>query len=418
MFALLAVLATAPACTVEAEANNDDDDGGGGAGGSAPVACTGDPECSLGELCLENVCSPAPAGWTIGLGDGSPSSVALTAVYAPETPMEATDAAFDPIVPNRLWVLLREFESDLVCQTSSNCPPEAARALEGRTAIIDNPATDQVSVQLITDPNAWHFMRRPTALAMTPAGVFATVHEARTGNFFGDDVDFIGPSLWSTDLNIYGIQPPGLNGSHLDMLHQTPFGMGIAWSGQGNLFYLFNGNVGAIDYVDFVEDHGPGEADHSDGRYRRFVEGQLARVPNVPSHLQMADERWLYIADTGNGRIVRLDTTTGVDEGNITPVYEPLAYQSMVQGAVLEEVVAPGVLSQPSGLAIQDGVLYVSDYATNRIVAFDLDGNEVRSLQVDPQLVENGITGLNFGPEGRMLFVEKDAGTVWRIEPR
>ncbi len=410
MMALPLTLAlAAPACSSSTAAEEDDE-------GSPTPSCTADAECTLGEWCTEGSCTEPTDAWPLGQGDGSAASVGLTYVFAPSVPREVTDIAFDPKLSNRLWILMREFESDQVCTSSSNCAGDAYLSLEGKTAILDNPATDDAFVQVITDPNAWHFMRRPTSLAMTPDGNFATVHEARTGNFFGDDVDFIGPSLWSTDLSIYGIQPdyPGANGSHLDMLHQTPYGMGITWGGTGNMFYVFNGDVGAIDQVDFAADHGPGADDHSDGTYRRYVAGQLARVENIPSHLAM-EGNWLYIADTGNGRVVRLDVSTGVDEGDISPVYEPLAYSSMVQGATLEEVVPAGTLSQPSGLAIRDGLLYVSDYATKKISAFDLEGNLVRELQLD---IPNGITGLHFGPEGRLYFVEKDVGNVWRIEPR
>jgi len=412
MAALFSLATLAPACSSEATSNDDDDDGGGG----SVTTCTVDDECGGGQWCVEQACSDPPAGWPLGLGDGSAASVGMSYIFAPASPKEVTDVAFDPKIPNRLWILMREYASEEVCMTSSNCSSAAAAALEGKTAIMDNPGTAEASVQVITDPNAWHFMRRPTALAMTPDGAFATVHEARTGNFFGDDVDYIGPTLWSTDLSVYGIQPdyPGANGSHLDMLHQTPYGMGVVWGGEGNLFYIFNGDVGAIDQVDFAADHGPGADDHSDGRYRRYVEGQLLRAEGIPSHLAM-DGNWLYIADTGNGRVVRLDVTTGTDQGDITPVYETLAYQSMVEGAVLEEVVPAGVVTQPSGLAIQDGLLYVSDYATRKITAFDLEGNVVRELQLD---LPNGITGLHFGPEGRLYVVEQDVGNVWRIEPR
>src|SRR5690606_2860220 len=127
---------------------------------------------------------------------------------------------------------------------------------------------------------------------------------------------------WSSNLGIYGIQPPGLNGSHLDMLHETPFCMGIAWE-RDNVYWVFNGNAGAIDRVDFHADHGPGNDDHSDGEYWRYVPGQVARVPNVPSHMHLAGT-WLYIADTGNGRVVRLDITSGVMGDPFSPVYDPI----------------------------------------------------------------------------------------------
>jgi hypothetical protein len=374
-------------------------------------SCVSHDECG-GEtpLCLENACAARPAGWQLGIGDGSATSVGMAWLYAPDAPRETTDVAFDTVAPDRLWVLMREFESPNPCTMQD---PSGCASLEGRTAILDRPGTEETTVQVIKDPNAWHFMRRPTSIAFGRGESFATCHEHRTGNGTDDIFDYIGPSLWSSNLAIYGIQPPGLNGSHLDMLHNTPYCMGIAWE-RDNLYWLFNGNVGAIDKVDFQADHGPGHDDHSDGQYWRYVEGQLSRVPTVPSHLHV-NGKWLYIADTGNARVVRLDTTSGTQGGPFSPINDPLDTRHYIDGAVLEEIVPPGTLEQPSGLVTHDGVLFVSDYATSRIHAFDLEGNPLNSLQLD--LPPGSVTGLEIGPDQRLVFVEKPTGNVFRILP-
>merc|ERR1711974_36901 len=103
-------------------------------------------------------------------------------------------------------------------------------------------------------------MRRPPALAMGDNGTFATCGEAATGNFEDNPAMFIGPSLWSTDLAVYA-KPSGGNGSHLDMLHATPWCMGIAHE-VDNVYWAFNGHVGSLDRYDFNNDHGPGNDDH------------------------------------------------------------------------------------------------------------------------------------------------------------
>src|SRR5688572_30860417 len=100
---------------------------------------------------------------------------------------------------------------------------------------------------------------------------------------------------------------PVTNGSHLDMLHQSPWCMGIAhWS--GNVYFVFDGNNGHVVYYDFQADHGPGADDHSDGIVRRYLDAQVTRVPGVPGHL-IVDKAssWLYVADTGGRRIPRMD---------------------------------------------------------------------------------------------------------------
>lgn len=369
--------------------------------------CSVDADCGMMAVCSgAGVCEEVTAG-PLGGSDG----IAGLTQLVDDPSREVTDIAFDATRENRLWVLMREFPTELPCneQDQSGCD-----ALEGVTLIIDDPATDSAVYTEIKDPNAWHFMRRPPAMAMGAGETFATCGEARTGNYLDDFRDFIGPSLWSSNLEIYGIQPPGLNGSHLDMLHGTPFCMGIAWE-QGNVYWMFNGDVGAIDRADFKADHGPGESYHDDGEYRRFALGQLARVEGVPSHMKVDhDSGWLYVADTGNGRIVRLDTTTWTDTDQDIEVYEDLALHVMAEGYTFEEFIPPGAIQQPSGLALREGLLYVSDYTAGTISAFDLETRErVASLELDATTV----TGLTFDPEGRLWFVEKDQGNVFRIEP-
>ena len=247
-----------------------------------------------------------------------------------------------------------------------------------------------------------------------PLDTFATCGEAATGNFEDDPTKYIGPALWSSDLTIYA-QDSGGNGSHLDMLHETPFCMGIAHE-LDMVYWLFNGDVGAIDRIDFHDNHGPGNENHGDGEVHRYVEGALARMPNVPSHVVFnpADAQ-LYIADSGHQRIVKLDTTSGTPGGRLSPLYEALAASGSRDDAVLTELVAAGHLSQPSGIVLHDGVLYVTDHATSRFHAFDLNGNELRSLETG--LPAGTLAGLTVGRDGRIWFVDMLGGAVFRIDP-
>lgn len=271
---------------------------------------------------------------------------------------------------------------------------------------------------MLKDPNALHFMRRPTSIAFGPNGTFATCHEARTGNPEDAPTDYIGPTLWTSDPAIFGkTQPPPAdgsfvpNGSHLDMLHQTPFCMGIAHETE-NVYWTFNGQVGAIDRYDFKEPHPPGGDDHSDGEVLRYVQGSVARVENVPSHM-VFDAGQLYIADTGNARIARLDTQSGQVGSAFIP-YDPLTVHHFVDGAVIVDVVPPGTLQQPSGIALHDGVLYVTDHATSAIHAFDLEGALIRSL--DTGLPPGTLAGITIGPDGRAYFVDQLTASVLRID--
>jgi len=140
------------------------------------------------------------------------------------------------------------------------------------------------------------------------------------------------------------------------------------------------------------------------------------RVPNVPSHMvfHQADQH-LYIADTGNHRVVKLDPNSGVVAGALQPNYEEIEIAKVVEGAVLLDVVPPGILEAPSGLAIHDGLLFVTDTATSRIHAFELDGTLVRSLQLD--VPAGTLAGFTFGPDDQLFFVDKHTATVYRIDP-
>jgi hypothetical protein len=353
--------------------------------------------------------SPPPAH-QIGTGDGSASSVTFTVVYVTEQARQPTDLAFHPS-RDELWVVLRESGyTETACTETDHtgCDP-----LWGSTAIIRAAGGEQPEAEWKQDQNAWHFMRRPTSIAMGASDTFATCHEARTGNHTDSDDPFIGPTLWSSDPAIYAVEPSaGGNGSHLDMLHSTPFCMGIAHE-RDNAYWTFNGDLGALDRYDFKQPHEPGGEDHRDGEVTRWAEGQLLRVPDVPSHLAYdSRDASLYVADTGHGRVVRLDTRSG-NAGEPFPNFDGAQVSYRIDGATLQEVVPPGVLQAPSGLALAGDVLFVTDRATGVIHAFDVDGRHLRQLDTARA---GGLAGLVIGPDDRAYFVDYSAGEVVRID--
>jgi DNA-binding beta-propeller fold protein YncE len=193
--------------------------------------------------------------------------------------------------------------------------------------------------------------------------------------------------------------------------------MGIAHE-RDNAYWVFNGDVGALDRYDFHAPHVPGGEDHSDGEATRYVLGELAREPGIPSHLEY-DERdgSVFVADTGNSRVVRVDSTSGMPG-------EPLECDDIQLGTTVEqvvdstvEVVVPaGVLKQPSGLALSGDVLFVTDNTTSRVVTFSLDG-EVLDI-FDTGLPPGTLAGIAVGPDGRAYISDLLTGVVRRIEPR
>jgi len=228
-----------------------------------------------------------------------------------------------------------------------------------------------------------HFLAKPAALAFSATGDFATIHEEdqlTQGNV--TPWDFMGPTLWTGNQSVFD----GGHASHLDMLHNTPNGVGIASAGE-NAYYVFDGEHQSISLYDFHDDHGLGGADHTDGQILRYVEGQVGYVSNVGSHLVFDDrDGMLYIADSGNNRIAVLDTSTGTLGGMLPLNYDGLSPGNFnyMNGAVLTTLIE-GIdvgLQVPSGLALYEERLYVGDHATGMIHAFELDGTYLTGLDL------------------------------------
>ena len=381
---------------------------------TAPAGCQTHGDCG-GETPFCDVatgdCGAPPPGSAIGWGLGA--TVTIEVVYKPSRAYQATALDFHPL-RDELWVTLREFPTDEPCE-ELNATYEGCVELEGSVAIITGALTAAPKGTIRKDLNAWHFMRRPTSIAFGDGEFFATCAEARTGNYEDDLWDFMGPTLWSADPEIFAQDPgPNLNGSHMDMLHLTPYCMGIAHE-VDNVYWTFNGQAGAIEQYDFASDHGAGHDDHTDGRLRRYVTGQVKRIESVPSHLVRDPSTGLvYVADSGNGRVVSLDVSKA-KPGSVLPAYEAMKESREYDGAVLIDVVPPGTIAVPSGIALHGGALYVSDPTSARIYAFDLKGKSLGEL--DTELPSGTLSGLVVHPvTGVLLFTEMKQGRVFRVD--
>jgi hypothetical protein len=333
----------------------------------------------------------------LGTGDRSPGSVTFTPIAAATNGLkQPRDLAFNPLRAEELWIANYDDDS-MVIVTGA---PADGRTYEKRI-----------------DGYALHFMEQVTALdfggdptTFGKPGTFGTCGESRnTYNNSAPMNDFTGPTLWSSDLTVFAKMNPNGLGSHLDMLHNTPLCMGIAHEAE-NKYWVFNGLAGSIDRYDFVTDDGIGNDDHGDGLTWRYGKGMFARVANVPSHVAW-DGSSLYIADTGNARIAKLDGTTGT-AGTLTPSHETPIQE--MNGAIIETLVT-GDVQRPSGIEIHEGLLYVTDNAASRILAFDLDGVLVNYL--DTGIAGGALGGMTFGPDGKIYFVDMLGSRVLRIDP-
>jgi hypothetical protein len=343
--------------------------------------------------------SDETTGGTAGTG-GVPAvmqSVTLVDVYTPKLKVKvsATALAFNPTIEGELWVALRQFPSGKPCTLAVDT---GCAALPGVMAVVGD-ATSATPVGVVKeDGNAWHFMRRPTSIAWGDALLFASCGEGLTDNYEDDDTPYAGPVLWSSDPAIFGVEPlPTMNGTHLDMLHETPYCMGLAHESK-NAFWAFNGLAGSLDRVDFHAPHVVGGEDH-----------------DVPSHVVYDNaHKLLYVADTGHGRVLRVDPSTAVAGDDIV-VYEKLNGGSgFMTDATVKTLVPAGVLQKPSGLTLVGDVLYVTDNATSRIYSFDTTGKLLQTL--DTGLPAGSLAGIAMGPDATLYVTNLLTGVVHRVE--
>lgn len=270
------------------------------------------------------------------------------------------------------------------------------------------------------DSHAGHFMIRASAIAIGDNGSFATVHEVQNTN--SQSPTFMGPALWSTDTSIFARleqsnwDPSTLLGSHLDMLHQSPFGMGVAHD-NANAYWVFDGYNGNICKYDFKSPHVVGGDDHADGEIYRYSDVSVKRKNGVPSHMALDKQNnWLYIVDGGNNRIIRMKTTTGNDVGALSPdpgATEPLAKYRNMTGATVEEVVTIG-LTSPCGIDYKDNRIVVTDNATGEIIIYDVSSapaTEVGRIQTDA-----GIMGVRIDWDNGIWFVNRTKRQLVKVE--
>jgi hypothetical protein len=304
-----------------------------------------------------------------------------------------TDLDFHPILSkNQLWVTNKRTE-----------------AIGGSTVIIENVGESNQSSISKTDGNSWHFMSLPTGIAFSTNGNFATSTGVFDANHNGGQ-PFTGPALWSGDLSIYA-EPSGGNGSHLDMLHVSPYSMGIA-SEKDNVFWVFDEYSNDIVRYDFVDDHGPGNSFHGDGIIHRYNDFSVAGDPNrkVVSHL-VVDDQWVYVVDYGSQSVFRIELNTG--SLGSTPTFGPfesVAEYKYVTGYNTEVLVDSGLV-EPAGIDVIGDRMIVSDYSNGEIIIYDISvvpAMELGRLSTSAQ----GIMGIKIGPDGRIYYVDFDANTV------
>lgn len=286
----------------------------------------------------------------------------------------------------------------------------------GSTVTISNAGESNQSSQYLQDGNAWHFMSLPTALAFGENGNWGTSHGVQDANHNGGT--FTGPTLWSSDLSIYAVignpSTPAFNGSHLDMLHGSPYSMGIAHL-EDNTFFVFDSWNNHIVQYNFNGDHGPGQDDHSNGEIIRFSEVFVERDGvEVPNHMVINKETGiLYFADHKNSRIVQMDVNSGNQGNSLAQTNEPLALHVDMENVDFGPVITTG-LTTPCGIDLVDNRLIVGDYSNGDILIYNI-ALDPPQLMTTINTGATGLMGVKIGPEGRIWYVDAESNSVHKI---
>jgi len=319
------------------------------------------------------------------------------------------DLEFHPGRANELWI--------------------ANRATDSIT-IIENTGMENQTSQSRQDSNKNHFLEEVSSIAFGayhPEFDWQWGSAQETRNTFcgaGAPNNFMGPTLWPSSLNHFARENQnngnGLLGSHIDMNHESPYGVGIAHDSD-NAYWYNDGYYGELVYYDFQEDHDTGQDDHSDGIVRRYSEIQLTHAYGVPGHMILdKDSGILYIADAGANRVLWVNTNDPIyntqDIMSDSTRMEPLQEYSRITG--IEWGVLDTGLDRPSGIALDGDQLFVSQNGNGRIVAYDLSTNGKSAVEAGSvQTTASSIMGLEIGPDGHLYYVDNGQDKVIRIDP-
>ena len=287
-------------------------------------------------------------------------------------------------------------------------------------AIIHNATSARPTVRTKKDARASHFMWRTHGIAMGTNGSFATAQNGEPGD--GDaNYMFMGPTLWSSDTAVFASRYQNEDrrlASHLDMLHQSPWCLGIAHD-SANIYWVLDARYGGISRYDFRDPHEVGGTDHRDGVIRRYIETAISPgVRGQPAHVCLdRSTGWLYYIDPGKALVHRLDTRSGSvkDTLEMPPSSaENLTEFTSVVGARLATVVSDS-LKTPVGIDVVGTRLLVGDRADGRIHVFDIADPGFAHLGA----ISTGATellGITVGPDQRIWFVDRATARVCRLD--
>lgn len=367
--------------------DEDDGTGGGDEGGGDEGGGTGGDEGGGDEGGGDGGGTGSEGIGFLGGGTHSVDSVEVTAVVTSQQSLSTPrDLAFDPEAPTHLWITERNDDA---------------------MVIVTDPNTASQVAWKSTGSERHHWLAKPSAIAFGAPGFAATAHDDDGGVGPGQDASFqMGPSLWPTDLLAFDGGRP----SHLDMVHDPANMQGIAWQ-EANVYWIHDGWNGCLTRMDFAEPHEPGGTFHSDADVDRFICGDVGYLYDVPAHMEWDhDAGRLYFNDPETASVRWLDPSTATEGENLRGTDS--AARNLWTGETQGTVLAGDPLQRPSGLALHEGLILVSDPITSRITALTPEGEIVDWL--DTGLEAGSLGGIEVGPDGALWVVDKLQARVLR----
>ena len=372
------------------------------------------------------------------------------------------DLAFNPAT-RELWVINNNTQSVTLfggLQEAMRTAHEAQSPVQ-RANTVGPDALGGVTAANRRDRGYYHYMARAAAITFDERGHFATCQESENNYDFRDLPNFfMGPTLYNASDSLlfqadgepctHEDRVPGdgsVDGSevepcfvaHIDMLHESPVCVGIVHDPEtvtpwGNVYWVvasrfeptspeYSPDELTLLRYDFEKPHGVGVLDHSLANVRRYHEVAIKRRPGVPGHIVVdPSSDTVYIADTGNNRIVAVDRSTGsfdnharVDQGGefllfsaTEPAFEYSVYHCLEQNSTWAEVAAP------SGIAVDENFVYVSEHDSGHIVALE-KGTGREAGRVDTG--SPGVMGIEIDPEtGNVWFVNGLTDSIGMVQ--
>ena len=112
----------------------------------------------------------------------------------------------------------------------------------------------------------------------------------------------------------------------------------------------------------------------------------------------------LYFCDTGNQRVLRLNTSSGFIAGTLNPYGENLAGYYSMNGADFETIITDS-LNQPTGIDVHENRLLISDFATGDIIIYNIETDELYEIGRIKTDLTNEVMSVKVGPDNSIWYV-------------